>query len=180
MRKPLSILVIGFAAAVVGVGQKPIGNVTSSAPFELRGAAVNPGQGVPSWPVLAGDDLKAGTALTIVTFTDGSVVTLEPGSTSHFSIVGSTSTPVFRLVLGVANYSLRGLNSVRLMVGEKHITVTSLKGTLKAGSKISSGGGGFWTPTHTVLVVAGVGGATAAGLGIGAATSNGSPVSPSH
>jgi hypothetical protein len=64
-------------AAVVGWGQNQVATVTSYTPFTLRGAAI-PGQGVPMWPVLAGDTVKAGNALTNMTFPDGSVLTLDP------------------------------------------------------------------------------------------------------
>ncbi len=65
------------------------------------------------WPVLAGDDVKAGNALTIVTFPDGSVVTLAPGSEGKIDL--SNGKPVFQLLAGTARYSLKSITAVQLM-----------------------------------------------------------------
>ena len=72
--------------------------------------------------------------------------------------------------------SLKSLNSIRIMAGSRPINPTSLTGSFGSHPR------GFWTPAHTAIVVAGVGGATAAALGVGAAQSNsgGPQVSPSH
>jgi hypothetical protein len=170
-------LSIGLGASVLSVAQSQLGTVTSSAPFQLRGATVNPGQGVPSWPAMAGDSIKAGPALTIVTFTDGSVVTLEPDSAATLSL-SANLTPVFGLSKGTANYSLKTLTAVKLVAGSSTVTPNALRGSFKVGHQQTKGG--FWTPTHTALVVGGVAAGTAAGLGVGAANSSGTPVSPSH
>jgi hypothetical protein len=56
----LSISVTGFA-------QTQVGTITSSRPFQLRGANVNPGPGVPTWPVMPSDVIAtvARTAITV-------------------------------------------------------------------------------------------------------------------
>ena len=84
--------------AVAAKAQTQVATVTSSAPFTLRGAGITPGQGVPMWPVLAGDDIKAGSTLAIVTFPDGSVITLAPGSEGKVDFMNGK--PVFQLVNG--------------------------------------------------------------------------------
>ena len=48
--------------AVTAWAQTQVATVTSSATFTLRGAGITPGQGVPMWPVLAGDHVTAGNA----------------------------------------------------------------------------------------------------------------------
>src|SRR5947209_3737096 len=82
-------------------GQTQVATVNSASAFTLRGAPVNPGLGVPSWPVLAGDTLKAGTLPVTVTFSDGSTIILNPGSEATLDFSGQT--PVFRLIKGAAS-----------------------------------------------------------------------------
>ncbi len=157
--------------------QTQVATVTSSAPFTLRGAGITPGQGVPTWPVLAGDVVKAGNTLTIVTFSDGSVVTLAPGSEGKIDIVNGK--PVFQLLGGTARYSLKSTMAVQLMEASQTVTPTALLGTLTLGGNKAAAG--FWTAGH-IAAVAVVAAGTAAGLGVAvsAAVKGGSPVSPSQ
>jgi len=175
--------------AMAASGQNQVAAVTSSSPFFLRGATVTPGQGVPTWPILAGDGLKAGSAITILTFQDGSVLTLAPGSEAKVEL--ANGRPVFRLISGTARYSLKSTTAVRLMAADQTVTPKLVTGDLALGGNNSaaagggggsstSGSGGFWTPGHTAAVLVGVG-ATAVGLGVGivVAVDGGSSVSPS-
>lgn len=177
MRTVLGVLAITFASVSFTNAQDQIATVTSNAKFQLRGAAITPGQGVPTWPVLAGDNIKAGTAPTLVTFTDGSVLVLDAASVAAVEV--ANDTPVFRLLKGSARYSLKSLTSVELLATDQRVNVSSLTGSYSIGSQKQTGG--FWTPVHTAAVV---GGAAAVGtvtaLGVGAANSSGSQVSPSH
>jgi hypothetical protein len=159
--------------------QDQIATVTSSAKFQLRGAVITPGTGVPNWPVLAGDTIKSGTELTVVTFTDGSVLALNPGSVATVDLMADT--PVFRLLSGSAAYSLKSATSVELLATDKKVNVVALTGSYSIGGAKQAGG--FWTAGHTAAVVggvAGVGGATAAALGFGSSNSAGPQVSPSR
>jgi hypothetical protein len=187
MPKALRVAILGFAGigglTQIASAQTQVGTITSSGPFRLRGATINPGEGVPSWPLLPGDTVRAGDALTIITFTDGSVVSLEPGTDGNIDL--SAGTPMFQLANGTVTYSLKTRTSVKLLSGDKTVTPTALTGTYSRTSQRPLGagatGGGFWTPTHTALVVGGgVAAATGAALGVGAANSSGSQVSPSH
>ena len=90
--------------------QSQVATVTSTAPFTLRGAAVTPGGGVPSWPVMSGDTIKSGGAVSIVTFPDGSVMTMEPGA--EVKVFLENGKPVFQLTAGVSGYSLKSLSSI--------------------------------------------------------------------
>lgn len=177
MRKVLGMAAAGLAVAFLAGAQTQVGTVTSTAPFRLRGATITPGEGVPMWPVLPGDVVTAGGARTIVTFADGSSVSLEPGTEGNFDLSGST--PLFQLASGTVVYSLKSKTSVKLLSGDKTVTPVNLSGSYSRTSQ-KSVTGGFWTPTHTALVVGGVAAATAAGLGVGAAEASGSQVSPSH
>jgi hypothetical protein len=169
--------------AVAAKAQTQVATVTSSAPFTLRGAGITPGQGVPMWPVLAGDDIKAGSTLAIVTFPDGSVITLAPGSEGKVDFMNGK--PVFQLVNGTARYSLKTTIAVQLMEASQTVTPTALLGTLTLnGNKAAAAGlatGGFWTAGH-IAAVAAVAAGTAGGLGfaVSEAVKGGTPVSPSQ
>jgi hypothetical protein len=175
MRRILTVLAVVVASVGSTNAQDQIATVTSNANFQLRGANVTPGQGIPSWPVLSGDAIKPGTAPAVITFPDGSLIMLESNSMATVSMSGSI--PTFDLASGSATYSLKSLTAVQLVAGNRTINPTSLTGSFGAGAH------GFWTPVHTTLVVVGgVGGATAAALAAGAAVANtgGPQVSPSH
>lgn len=164
--------------AVAARAQTQVATVTSSAPFTLRGAGITPGQGVPMWPVLAGDDVKAGNTLTIVTFPDGSVITLAPGSEGKVDFVNGK--PEFQLLSGTARYSLKSTTAVQLLEASQTVTPTGLLGTLTLGGN-KQAAAGFWTAGHIAAVVV-VAAGTAAGLGfaVSDAVKGGSPVSPSQ
>ena len=175
MRKTLDILMGALIAAGVAGAQQQVATVTSSAPFTLRGAPVTPGQGVPMWPILAGDTVKAGNALTIVTFPDGSVITLEPGAEAKVDYVNGK--PVFQLLSGSARYSLKYVAAVQLMAANQKATPKGLTGVLTSGGS-QAGTGVFWTAGHTAAVVTGAGAAAGLGVGISHATGGGPAVSP--
>jgi hypothetical protein len=174
MYKTMRAAGIVLMAATVWA-QTQVATVTSSTAFTLRGAAITPGQGVPMWPVLAGDDVTAGNAITIVTFPDGSVITLAPGAAGKFGLVNGQ--PSFELAGGTAHYSLKSKKAVVMIVGGQTVALTNETGTLPLSA---AKGGGFWTAGH-IAAVAIVGGAAAAGAGVAAsdATGGGAPVSPS-
>jgi len=160
--------------SVAGLAQTQVATVTSSAAFTLRGAGITPGAGVPTWPVLAGDSVTAGTALTILTFPEGSVVTLAPGAEGKVGFVNGK--PTFQLVSGKARYSLKSQNSISLLTATGAVAVAGLSGTLTLGGVAAAA---FWT-AGTVTAAAIIGGAAAAGLAVGVshAVNGGAPVSP--
>lgn len=168
---------VALFITMAATAQTQVATVTSSAPFTLRGAGITPGQGVPTWPVLAGDVVKAGNTLTIVTFPDGSVITLAPGSEGKIDIVNGK--PVFQLLGGTARYSLKSTTAVQLMEASQTVTPTALLGTLSLGGNKAAAG--FWTTGH-IAAVAVVGAGTAAGLGfaVSDAVKGGTSVSPSQ
>lgn len=186
MPKVLRVAILGITAGLAAWAQTQVGTITSSAPFRLRGAAVTPGEGVPSWPLLPGDTVKAGEALTILTFSDGSVVSLEPGTEGNVDL--SAGTPLFQLANGTVTYSLKTRTAVKLLSGDRTVNPSALTGSYSrnssrpiSGAAAPGGNGGFWTPAHTVLVVgAGAAAATGIALGVGAANSSGSQVSPTQ
>lgn len=179
MRTILTFTTVLLTVAGVAVAQdQQVGTVTSSAPFQLRGATLTPGRGVPSWPVMSGDSIKALSTQALIVFNDGSVVALHAGSTARIDIINNV--PMFQLVSGSANYSLKTQGALKLMASAHQVSPNGLTGTLnaKGADKVA---GGFWTPAHTAIVAgAGIGAATAIGLGVASANNSGSAVSPSH
>jgi ferric-dicitrate binding protein FerR (iron transport regulator) len=176
MHKIASVACMVFMA-VAARAQTEVATVTSSAPFTLRGAGLIPGQGVPTWPVLAGDNIKAGSAMTIVTYPDGSVITLAPGSEARVDLVNGK--PTFQLLSGTARYSLKSTTAVQVLVSNQPVALASGSGTLTMGG--AQAAAGFWTAGHVAAVVI-VAGATAAGVGVAVAdaTGGGAAVSPSR
>jgi len=174
MRRVSAVALMVLTAAAASA-QNQVATVTSSAPFTLRGAAVIPGQGVPTWPILPGDELKAGNALTIVSFPDGSVVTLSPGSDAKIDFVNGK--PVFQLLCGKADHVLKSASAVELMAGNQVITPKAMSGALTVTHCSGGPPGGFWTAGHTAAVVLLVGAAIALPIGIYEAQSGGAPVS---
>ena len=130
--------------SVAAQGQTQVATVDFFSSFTLRGAGITPGTGVPTWPVLAGDTVTAGTALTILTFPDGSVVTLAPGSEGIVGFVDGT--PTFQLVSGKARYSLKSKKALVLLTSTGAVAVAGLSGTLTLSGVAAAA---FWT-TGTV------------------------------
>jgi hypothetical protein len=177
MRKIMSVVAM-VLLAVTARAQTQVATVTSSAAFTLRGAGITPGQGIPMWPVLAGDNITAGNAMAIVTYPDGSVITLTPGSEGRIDLVNGQ--PSFQLLSDTAHYSVKSKNAVALFVLNHMVDVTSLSGTLTIGRNRKVGGAA-WTGGQ-IAAAAILGGVAAAGLGVAVAkaTGGGPAVSPSR
>ena len=97
--------VFAFAAA-------PIGTVSSGGPFQLRGNRV-PVAGVPSWPVVVGDEIGTETSAATIQLGDGSVVTLDKSSRAQIEQQGSQV--VFRLKSGTMQFKIAPRSTVRII-----------------------------------------------------------------
>ena len=71
MRRLVCVLTALLAAVTLMCAQGQVATVTSTAPFQLRGANVTTDQGVPSWPVMPGDAIKAGSEPVVISFAGG-------------------------------------------------------------------------------------------------------------
>ncbi len=80
-------------SVVAGVvfGASPVATVSSSGSFAMRGVIVK-SAGVPSWPVLSGDEIATSTSSATLSLRDGSRVTLEKGSTAKVENAGAGLT----------------------------------------------------------------------------------------
>jgi hypothetical protein len=171
MRKFACVLTAILAAVPMLCAQGQVATVTSTAPFQLRGANVTTDQGVPSWPIMPGDAIKAGSAPVIITYADGSSIILDPGSSAKITISGQT--PTFQLECGTARYSLSALSAVKL---NGPVSPPKLTGVYSINCNKPAG---WWTTGHTVLVLGGTAAAAGLGFGISSAINGGDPISPS-
>lgn len=169
------VALVFFAVAMFAGGQTQIATVTSDSPFQLRGAGITPGQGVPSWPVLPGDLITAGQTPVSLVFADGSTIILAPGAVAKVSL--SHKKPVFELESGAAHYTLITKSSVELVTLKTTVVPTDLVGDLQIGSQHLPTS--WWTTGHTTLVLSAAGAAAGLGVGVAASNSNGPSVSPS-
>lgn len=163
LNKSLAIL---LTFSVAAMAQTQLATITSESSFQLRGAQVTPGEGVPSWPVMAGDTIQAGEANLTLTFTDGSTIILAPGSTGTVDLSGTT--PVFHLQSGTIHYLLKKNSTVTLEGPKGPIATTGLAGDASVGTTAVSAG--WWTTGHTVAVLGGAAGAAGLAVGVAAAT----------
>lgn len=112
MRKTLFQIALSvFISAVVCLAVAPIANVSGTEPFKVSGVSV-PVSGVSSWPVIAGDELSVGNAPVVLTFKDGTRVTL--GKNSRATVEGKTKNLALRLLDGAMAFTLSRGSSVRL------------------------------------------------------------------
>jgi hypothetical protein len=154
---PRFLGVICLSVAVFAQAQ--IATVTSDGPFQLRSVDVVPGQGVPSWPVMADDTIRAEQNPVTLTFSDGCTVALSPGGVARVELSGKT--PVFLLEKGSAHYSLSSLDCVKLVSLKTPLTPTDANGEIVLGpDKLPPG---WWTPVHTAAIVAGAAGVVVLG-----------------
>jgi hypothetical protein len=170
VRKLVYVLTALLAAVTLMCAQGQVATATSTAPFQLRGANVTTDQGVPSWPVMPGDAIKAGSAPVVSAFADGSSVILDPGSSARITISGQT--PTFLLECGTARYTLSALSAVKV---NDPVSPPKLTGVYSISCKKPAG---WWTTGHTLLLLGGAAAAAGLGFGISTATSAGPSASP--
>lgn len=103
----------------------PIATASSGEDFSLKGA-VAPVAGVPYYPVMAGDEIRSGSAVTTLRFRDGSKVTLAPHATAR--VEDSGSQVAVRLTSGGGAYSLSQGSAVQLFAGNKAVPTTGATG----------------------------------------------------
>jgi hypothetical protein len=122
VRHALQLYVIIALVAAVVFAVSPLGKVTSSEPFQLRGAQV-PVAGVPSWPLMNGDEIGAVTAPATIQMRDGSRVVLAKGSRAK--VEEKDGKTLLRLVAGTGEYSLTAKSDTLLYVKDKPAAIPS-------------------------------------------------------
>ena len=175
MRNLVCALTALLAPVSLLCAQSQVATATSTSSFQLRGATVTTDQGVPSWPVMPGDPIKAGSAPLLITFAGGSSITLDPGSSAKITISGQT--PSFVLECGTARYTLSAVSAVKLNdpASPPKISGVYNLGCDKAAAVAAAAG--WWTTGHTLLVLGGAAAAAGLGFGVTHALNGGPPVS---
>lgn len=131
-RRILALAVAGIGLAVAAT---PVGVIRSSETFRLRGVPVSVA-GVPSWPVVAGDDIATSGSQAIVSFRDGSRVTLDQKSKAKIEDDGT-----FRLLEGTMWYKLASGSTLRVASQSKLLQATpgvEARATTLVGSSASA------------------------------------------
>jgi uncharacterized cupin superfamily protein len=98
----------------------PVAAVSSSTPFDLRGAEVKV-EGVPSWPILAGDVIATKNGPAVIMFKDGSRVTLQ--NHTKAKIENTNGGISFRLLDGVMQVASAPGSNVRYLSGDVPVSV---------------------------------------------------------
>ena len=162
--RSLVAVALALSIPVAALAQTQLGTVTSSSPFELRGANINPAPGVPSWPVVSGDTVQAGKSPLALTLPDGRTVIFAPGTRVTLSVMSNGL--MVRLESGsVQNALLRDPSGIDFYCKDEKISITS------AITNCGRPPQAEWWPA-----VGGAAGATAMVL----ALNNGPPVSPAR
>jgi len=126
-----------LVAATAAIAAPPVASITSSSNFELSGSNVVVA-GVPSWPLVAGDTIVAGTSAARIRFMDGSVVTLGPKSKA--SVEQKADSLNVRLddgllsVILAPNSSLQVYSGSNLVPAQPGVTVTASTAPVAAGA----------------------------------------------
>jgi hypothetical protein len=121
-------------STVVCLAAAPIANVSGTEPFKVSGVSV-PVSGVSSWPVIAGDELMAGSAPVVLTFKDGSRVTLAKNSRA--TVEGKSKNVALRLLDGAMAFTLSRGSSVRLYSAGNMVSAQAgVPGTAVAGAGV--------------------------------------------
>jgi ferric-dicitrate binding protein FerR (iron transport regulator) len=139
----LTTLLVASGAGAVAFAAAPVGTVSSSMAFDLNGVAVMP-QGVSSWPVTAGDEVRAGGAPVVIRFQDGSRMTLS--EQSRVRLVRNGDNVSVNLVGGDAQFSLTQGSTLQVLslgrqVGSRNGSITTGTTTFKTQPGVGGGGG---------------------------------------
>jgi len=116
-KSALLLALAGFA-----FGGAPVATVTSSGTFDLHGAAVRT-EGIPSWPVMAGDEIATHASSALIRFQDGTSVAL--GANSRAKVETVDNVLVFRLSGGTMQVTASQNSTVKFYEGGQSVAVRS-------------------------------------------------------
>jgi hypothetical protein len=119
-QKMLVWLVVPIALAGFAFGGPPVATVSSSGTFDLHGTAVRT-EGIPSWPVLAGDEIATHASSALIRFQDGTSVALAENSRAKVETVDNA--PVFRLLGGAMQVTATQSPAVKFYNGAQPVPV---------------------------------------------------------
>ena len=122
MIKKISFCSVVLATLAVAAAAPPVAKVLSSGRFSLRGADVQTG-GVPSWPVMSGDEIATSSSAATVQFADGSKVNITPNSRAK--VEAGSNGLVFRLLSGGGDFTLTRNSAVKIYNNTALVTGSS-------------------------------------------------------
>jgi hypothetical protein len=129
----------------VGLAERPVATITSSEAFELSGVRV-PVAGVPQWPLVSGDEVVTGSAPALVSFADGSRVTMN--ARSRVKLQASGKETVLRLLKGDMAYKVAKNSPVKLAALSKDTLLDSSgEGVLSTDGSIA-----VWSPLNASMM----------------------------
>ena len=105
-----------IVAALIATAGAPVATVTSGSTFTLSGTRIAP-EGVPSWPVMAGDEIGTGASAAVVTFRDHTRVTVEPNSRLRIEQVKGKL--VARVMTGTVEVKRKSSSEIRFYDGDE-------------------------------------------------------------
>jgi hypothetical protein len=108
----VTTMALALCVAAVAFAASPVGTASSSVAFDLNGIAMLP-EGVSSWPVTTGDEVRAGTAPVVIRFQDGSRMTL--GEQGRVRLVRNGDAVSVNLVGGEAQFSLTPESTLQVL-----------------------------------------------------------------
>jgi hypothetical protein len=123
----ITILVIGVSAAEM------VGNITSPTAFSMRGVPVKT-EGIPSWPIVVGDDVATGASAAEIRFLDGSRVMIAEKSRAE--IINKDGRLTLRLVSGTMRFDLARGSHLSLL--NKNTPVAGVTGTATTVAGVTS------------------------------------------
>ena len=128
-RSLISCFAIAAGLAAVAPAAAPIGTASSGAGFQLNGVYMR-SDGVGSWPVMPGDEIRSGTSSVVIRFNDGSRMTL--GEQSQIKLVDSGAGVNVDVASGQLQFNLVAKSAVKVSnqgraVGTQSGVVTSLR-----------------------------------------------------
>ena len=129
----ITILASVAITGTMAYAAQPIGTASSSASFSLNGVPMR-FEGVSSWPVMSGDEVRSGSSSVTIRFQDGSRMTIGEQSRVKFGENGDSSD--VNLTEGSAQYNLVPRSSIR--VSNQGKVALGRNGSIAAGSQTSS------------------------------------------
>ena len=114
----------------------PVATVSSSGTFELRGKQVKT-DGVPSWPMMEGDEIGTSGGAATIQFRDGSRVTLN--GKSRAKVEKTEDGLVFRLLAGAMQFTLAPKPAVAFYNGANVVPARVGVTTAASTSAVSTG-----------------------------------------
>jgi hypothetical protein len=122
LAKLLGCTALLIALAGFALGGAPVGTITSSGTFDLHGTAVRT-EGIPFWPLMAGDEIATHAFSALVRFQDGSSVVLGENSRAKIETVNDVLT--FRLTGGTMQVTAGPIPTVKIYKGAELVALGS-------------------------------------------------------